>query len=203
MYVARILYPVKVLGPGRRIGIWFCGCRRRCQGCSNPELWDFQKKYMTTVDVVVDLVRKIAHDNPIDGFTITGGDPFEQPEELADLLPFLREISPDILIYTGYKLPELECRFPSIISLISVIVDGEYVEELNKGSILRGSDNQVVHVINTDYKKIYDCYLNNSCNEIQNFISSEGIISVGIHRTGFEQNFNEVLSTKGLEIKNE
>lgn len=43
MYIARILYPVEVLGPGKRIGIWFCGCPRRCEGCSNPELWEFQK----------------------------------------------------------------------------------------------------------------------------------------------------------------
>lgn len=36
MYIARILYPVEVLGPGKRIGIWFCGCPRRCEGCSQP-----------------------------------------------------------------------------------------------------------------------------------------------------------------------
>ena len=45
MYIARILYPVEVLGPGKRIGIWFCGCPRRCEGCSNPELWEFQERY--------------------------------------------------------------------------------------------------------------------------------------------------------------
>ena len=39
MNVARILFPVQVLGPGNRIGIWLCGCNRACKGCSNPELW--------------------------------------------------------------------------------------------------------------------------------------------------------------------
>lgn len=44
MYIARILYPVKVLGPGERIGIWMDGCEHGCIGCSNPELWDIQSK---------------------------------------------------------------------------------------------------------------------------------------------------------------
>ena len=44
MYVARILYPVKVLGPGNRIGIWVSGCNHRCKGCSNPELWKQEER---------------------------------------------------------------------------------------------------------------------------------------------------------------
>ena len=40
IYVARILYPVKVLGPGNRVGIWLAGCDHKCLGCSNPELWE-------------------------------------------------------------------------------------------------------------------------------------------------------------------
>lgn len=49
MYVARILYPVMVLGPGKRIGIWFVGCRHQCKGCSNPELWETAEKYQITL----------------------------------------------------------------------------------------------------------------------------------------------------------
>ena len=52
MYIARILYPVKVLGPGNRIGIWFAGCHHRCKGCSNPELWKVDEKYFVTIQPV-------------------------------------------------------------------------------------------------------------------------------------------------------
>ena len=73
MYIARILYPVKVLGPGNRIGIWFVGCHHRCKGCSNPELWKVDEKYFITIDQVEKLIRTVAAENEIDGFTITGG----------------------------------------------------------------------------------------------------------------------------------
>ena len=60
MNIARILYPVEVLGPGKRIGIWVCGCNRRCKGCSNPELWDQKPEYEVTHDEVMDLIKRIA-----------------------------------------------------------------------------------------------------------------------------------------------
>ena len=91
MYIARILYPVKVLGPGNRIGIWLSGCVHKCKGCSNPELWDFDKKYNVSVPVVMKLIKTISLKNTVDGFTITGGDPFEQADELKILLRNIRE----------------------------------------------------------------------------------------------------------------
>ena len=127
MYVARILYPVEVLGPGKRIGIWFCGCPRRCKGCSNPELWEFQERYKTTPEAVYALVDRITAKHQIDGFTITGGDPLWQPEELKKLIKLLSGISTDILVYTGYKIEELSS---SAIQGIAVLIDGEYIEEL-------------------------------------------------------------------------
>ena len=86
MYIARILYPVKVLGPGNRIGIWFVGCHHRCKGCSNPELWKVDEKYFITIDQVEKLIRTVAAENEIDGFTITGGDPVEQADELTKFI---------------------------------------------------------------------------------------------------------------------
>ena len=136
MYVARVLYPIEVLGPGKRVGIWFCGCPRRCKGCSNPELWDFQERYKTTPETVFEMIKSVSLNHTIDGFTITGGDPFYQPEELKILLGMLKEISDDILVYTGYKRAELQ---NDLLENISVLIDGEYIEELNDNSLLKGS----------------------------------------------------------------
>ena len=85
MYIARILYPVKVLGPGNRIGIWFDGCEHHCNNCSNPELWDFNDKYKVNKQQIIRMIRQITDDYHVDGFTLTGGDPFYQPDALQEL----------------------------------------------------------------------------------------------------------------------
>ena len=182
MYVARILYPVEVLGPGRRIGIWFCGCPRRCKGCSNPELWEISPRYKTTPEAVFEMIERVASENPVDGFTITGGDPMLQSRELTALIRLLRRISEDVLVYTGYRIEEL----PSdALEGISVLIDGEYVEERNNGFRLRGSDNQRIHILDGSLYDKYEKYCENGENGIQNFMTSDGVVSVGIHRPGF------------------
>ncbi|PNT92254.1 4Fe-4S single cluster domain-containing protein [Clostridium thermosuccinogenes] len=182
MYVARVLYPVEVLGPGKRVGIWFCGCPHRCKGCSNPELWEFQERYKTTPEIIFNLVQSIAKDHTIDGFTVTGGDPMYQAMELQQLLVLLRTISDDIIVYTGYGKNELE---PEMLANISVLIDGKYIEELNDNSLLRGSSNQKIYILDKAKESKYKKFFNTETNKIQNFFTSDGVISVGIHRPNF------------------
>ena len=182
MYVARVLYPVEVLGPGKRVGIWFCGCPRRCKGCSNPELWELQERYITTPETVFEMIQTISSNHTIDGFTITGGDPFFQPEDLKKLLDMLKEISDDIIVYTGYRLSELD---KDILTNISVLIDGEYIEELNDNSFLKGSSNQEIHILDKAKEDKYMLYLSTESNKLQNFFTSDGMVSVGIHRPNF------------------
>lgn len=182
MYVARVLYPVEVLGPGKRVGIWFCGCPRRCKGCSNPELWEFQQRYRTTPETVFEMVKAIAEEHTVDGFTITGGDPFYQPEDLKKLLAMLNVISNDIIVYTGYKHRDLK---PDELENIAVLIDGEYIEELNDNSLLKGSSNQEICILDETQKDKYSVYFKTETNKVQNFFTSDGVVSVGIHRPGF------------------
>lgn len=195
MYVARILYPVEVLGPGKRIGIWFCGCPHKCKGCSNPELWEFQEKYKTSLGAIITLIETIAKEHQVDGFTITGGDPMYQADDLQKLVMHLCKISSDILVYTGYEIEELPKEY---LHNISVLIDGRYIEERNNNCILRGSDNQRIHILNTEVQKKYNEYLKNASNLIQNFTTSDGIVSVGIHRSNFIDELNGKIIEKGL-----
>lgn len=182
MYIARILYPVEVLGPGKRIGIWFCGCPRRCKGCSNPELWEFEDKYQVPKERVMQLVCQIAEHYPVDGFTLTGGDPLFQYEDCMSLIRELKMISPDILVYTGYTVEELAGKDSSGIS---VLIDGPYRQERNNGSFLRGSDNQRILIIEEQVRDKYEAYLKTGQNRIQNFTVGNSVVSVGIHKKGF------------------
>ena len=182
MYIARILYPIEVLGPGKRIGIWFCGCSHRCKGFSNPELWQQHEKYKISVDAVCELIHQISDANPVDGFTITGGDPMEQSSELSVLLQKIKAISDDILVYTGFEIEELTTKQ---LENISVLIDGKYKEELNNNSLLRGSFNQRIHILEEKQRVKYENYLSTESNKIQNFTTNDGVVSVGIHKPDF------------------
>lgn len=189
MNIARILYPVRVLGPGERIGIWVVGCHRACPGCSNPELWKQQPQYEISILELMGVIKRIASQHPVDGFTILGGEPMNQSEDLAALMDKLQEISRDILIYTGYTLGDLKSsKDPSVYKVLAqttVLIDGAYIEDLNDNSLLRGSSNQKIHILNAEFESRYRDYLRSTSNQIQNFTTSDGIVSVGIHRAGF------------------
>lgn len=200
MYIARILYPVKVLGPGNRIGIWMCGCKHGCKGCSNPELWDFQEQYNIEFKVLQNLIENISRNNSVDGFTITGGEPFLQPEALAEMLPFLRSISTDLLVYSGYSYAYLKKHYNDLLEQITILIDGKYIESRNTNAFLRGSDNQEIHILDPKYKDFYTDYINNNTNKIQNFRASTGFISVGIHNASYREELAEHLAAKGILI---
>ena len=93
------------------------------------------------------------------------------------------------MIYSGYKLETLRSRNDSatgyILDNVAVLIDGAYIEELNDNSLLKGSSNQKIHILNSGYSALYQRYLSETHNQIQNFTTADGIVSVGIHRKGF------------------
>lgn len=195
MYVARVLYPVEVLGPGKRVGIWFDGCPRRCNGCSNPELWDFMERYKTTPETIYKLINELSKQHEIDGFTLTGGDPIFQAEDMQKLIYLIKKISNDIIVYTGYKKEEIE---PQYLKDVTLLIDGEYIEELNDNSFLKGSSNQRTYILDENKQQKYESYLEGGENQIQNFFTSDGVVSVGIHRPQFSKALNEDIVKEGV-----
>ncbi len=199
MYIARILYPVKVLGPGNRIAIWMAGCEHQCKGCSNPELWFQEEKQSISLNEIRSVIHALCNNYNVDGFTLTGGDPFFQPNALRELLPYLFTINKDILVYTGYQYEELKDRYEDIFKYITVLIDGKYKESENHGAVLIGSDNQQILYLDSSAKSKYQAYLRQTTSKIQNFDTSDGIISVGIHLPGFEQRLKSKAKDKGLK----
>ena len=77
------------------------------------------------VEQVEKLIRTVASENEIDGFTITGGDPVEQADELTNLLTRVADISQDVILYTGYQIKELTSEVQiKLLDRISVLIDG-------------------------------------------------------------------------------
>src|SRR5574344_1310832 len=195
MYVARILYPVKVLGPGNRIAIWMSGCSHQCRGCSNPELWQQDSRFYITKEKFKDLVHSISDRFLVDGFTLTGGDPFLNPKDLYEILEIITSISNDVIVYTGYKYDKLKNNpnYAKCLDKISVLIDGPYIESLNDNSFLRGSSNQNIILVKDSLKGKYESYIKKGKNEIQNFLTKDGFISVGIHDINYPKNIEKKL----------
>ena len=193
MKIARLFYPVKVLGPGNRVGIWTAGCHRRCKGCANPELWNADNLPHMNVEQIISAIKRAGQAGIIDGITISGGEPLNQEDELKDLLNQIHtELGiEDIILFTGYEINNTS-DFDWVRESCSLVIDGTYDETRNKGEVLRGSDNQSYVFKNDYWKEFYGEYIrqNNGRNLAQNFTVSDGVVSVGIHKPDFNNELN-------------
>ena len=197
MKTGRIIYPVYTLGPGKRGGIWLSGCDRGCAGCANPELWDSNYGKDLSVAQIMEIIRETALENTVDGFTVSGGEPMKQADELVGLLKQLSQISEDILVYTGFDIEEITAD----LSSIAVLIDGAYCDSLNDGHILRGSSNQRIHYLKEQYRDIYERYIseNNSENFVQAVPHEKGMLFLGIQGAGFRERLKNKLIETGIE----
>lgn len=175
----RIYFPVKVLGPGNRVGIWLKGCDKKCDGCISPEMQIYDKLKEIDIDDLICMILSIP--NKIEGITISGGEPFFNPQALFELVSRLNDISDDILIFSGYTYEELKSQndiyINQVLSLISAIVDGSFIRELHTDIGLKGSSNQKIMVF-----KNHDRYENVDVEkrELQIVVANERVITLGI-----------------------
>jgi anaerobic ribonucleoside-triphosphate reductase activating protein len=134
-------------GPGRRAVMWVQGCPIECEGCQNKHLWpsDPAPLTFTSIDAAGMLLEMGL---PI---TITGGEPFAQPEALFELVTEIKIQDPDreIILYTGLVLEDLLDMAAAIsaigwvLATVDVLVDGPYIAEFDDDLIqYRGSRNQ-------------------------------------------------------------
>lgn len=94
-------------GPGRRATIWLQGCSLNCPGCYNPDTHNPEGGFIISTSELYDKIVSLK--NSIKGITISGGEPLEQAESLAELVQKIRETTNyTIILFTGYEWDELE-----------------------------------------------------------------------------------------------
>ena len=154
MYYGEIKHCDIANGEGVRVTLFVSGCTNRCKNCFQPQTWAFDYGQPFTAETEARLLDLLSPDY-INGLTLLGGEPFE-PENQRALLPFLRRVrarypGKTIWSYTGFTYAELltpgshpRCEATDeLLSLLDVLVDGRYVEELKDISLrFRGSSNQ-------------------------------------------------------------
>lgn len=141
-------------GPGVRVTLFVSGCTNHCPGCFQKQTWDFNFGHLFTEQTQQQVLEMLAPDY-ISGLTLLGGEPFE-PQNQRALLPFVKRVRrefPDksIWAFSGFTFEQLidpkahpHCeKTQELLSLIDVLVDGRFVEELKDITLrFRGSSNQ-------------------------------------------------------------
>ncbi|XME01482.1 anaerobic ribonucleoside-triphosphate reductase activating protein [Lachnospiraceae bacterium C1.1] len=153
MHIGEIIKADSANGPGIRVSVFVSGCRNHCEGCFQPETWNFDYGEAYTEDLEKLILEELSQPY-YRGLTLLGGDPME-PENQKEIIGLLRKIrkdlpDKDIWLYTGYSfdetngdpIPKTEYT-DEILSLIDVMVDGKFVlAEKNLMLNFRGSENQ-------------------------------------------------------------
>ena len=146
MLIHDVLRSSTANGPGDRFVVWVQGCSRRCPGCFNPVAQPFPG---TGYDITIPQIMNGIPD-AVEGITISGGEPFEQPEELLRLVRAARDRKLSVLIYTGYTYEELMNSFSGmkrelmhdVLKHTDYLIDGPYVRENPSRNKWAGSGNQ-------------------------------------------------------------
>ena len=130
-------------GPGIRTTIFAQGCPHHCEGCHNPETWDFSGGTQVSTDQILGIVRF----NPISrGVTFSGGEPFAQAEGFAEIAKALKTGNYEVASYSGYTFEELlngTSAQRELLQWLDVLIDGPFVmKEKSLELAFRGSRNQ-------------------------------------------------------------
>lgn len=155
--IAQRVRDTEAEGPGKRFAVWVQGCTIRCPGCCNPEMFTHGRGG-TVVDAVT-LADEVLATPGIEGLSVLGGEPMEQPEGVAELCARVRAGGRTVMVYSGYSLEELRRRAlerPAILDVLGatdLLLDGRY--DATKPERARrwvGSTNQQLHFFTDAYR---------------------------------------------------
>jgi anaerobic ribonucleoside-triphosphate reductase activating protein len=142
-------------GPGVRYALFLQGCPHGCKACQNPETHDPMKGDEKNLDELID---EILSTKFLDGITLSGGDPFLQPEASMKIAKAVKEAGLDVWAYSGWTFEQLTGidkqgikppeNAKDVLKYVDVLVDGRYDDDLHvpddrrQECMWRGSFNQ-------------------------------------------------------------
>ena len=142
-------------GDGICVSFWTQGCPFHCEGCHNPETWDFNGGEEFTDEVMNEILAAIPENGVHRSFSILGGEPLCHTNIplVYEVIKNVKHYFPSIKIYlwSGFHFEDLlknsqkDTMLESILNQIDILIDGPFIlSHKNLGLYLRGSDNQRV-----------------------------------------------------------
>jgi anaerobic ribonucleoside-triphosphate reductase activating protein len=202
-------FPVTVLGPGRRIGIWLQGCSIRCKGCVSQDTWARDPGREMTVARLLAWCMEVSG-GVFDGVTISGGEPFEQPQALHALLDALHRWRAngapdfDILCYSGFPLATLERRHARLLQKLDALIPEPFVDAKPLTHLWRGSANQPLVALSergrARYAEFIDAPAEGEGKRIQAMSDGERVWYVGIPGRGDMAALEAACRERGVEF---
>ena len=144
--IADIVGESIVDGPGFRMTVFTQGCPHHCEGCHNPHTHAFDGGRVVTVGEIVDKFKK----NPLlSGVTLSGGEPFCQPEACAEIAKAVHDLKKNVIIYSGYTFEQLldmaetKVGVKELLLNSDILIDGKFELALRSLELrFKGSKNQ-------------------------------------------------------------
>ena len=129
-------------GPGIRLAVFVQGCPHNCEGCHNPETHDFNGGSIKDTSEIINMMEE---NILLDGLTLTGGEPFCQPEPCIELARAAKERGLNVWAYSGWTLEEIlaDAEKTALLREIDVLIDGRFdISQRTLEHPWRGSKNQ-------------------------------------------------------------
>lgn len=205
--INRLYWPVTSLGFGHRAGIWFQGCSIGCADCGSKHTWRVEDGEDATVAEIIEWLDSLQADH-IDGITISGGEPFEQPQNLLSLLKAIRSLHGelkdlDILVYSGYTWRRLSETYPDILKHIDTVISGPYANNRDI-AWMRGSDNQEIHNLSPIGRRRYGNTIGlDQQNTLQIVVDQSEVRILGIPGRGDLDTLKARLALRGVRFAGE
>ena len=140
-----------VNGEGVSVSLFTQGCPFRCEGCHNPESWNFEGGVEIDKDVLIaEILRALGANGVLRNLSILGGEPLcETNRSFVKLLIYKAKLLyPEIKVYlwTGYEKDQLSNEQSEAIGQVDVLIDGPFILSQRDITLpLRGSRNQNIY----------------------------------------------------------
>ena len=121
---------------------------------------------------------------------------------LRELFIYLRQHrNISIICFTGFTLQQLQAKSdPAInhlLTLIDVLIDGQYIQKLNDNKGWRGSSNQVVHFLSPRHLSEASLFVERK-RDVEIHLRNDSALMVGVPAHDFPKYFHQAVdfSTK-------